>query len=496
MKKLFKNRLFVICLVIVLTIAVLVVSILSVNGTFSKTAPVYKVSEMALDWWGAGTTAQGKVASNAVHSITLDAEDKVAKVYVKKNQKVKKGDKLFEYDLSGVKAQIKSKQIALESAQNALYIAGAQLKSMQNATPGVGSSTDVNDATLNTVVSTDMIPYAGDGTQKNPYRYNLSGGAVLGSDYISAMCEKRDEDLYELLEYHSADNINGTLLYEIRLVFYTDATFDFSVSQFDIGQNIMETDYSKYTRDELDDMIANKKSEIKSLEVDARMAQNELSAAKNKQVNSTVYAGVSGVVKTLRSPENAKKQAQPFIEVVGSSGMYVSGLLNEFELGEVKEGSQVDILSAGGDVLAKATITDISEYPSAESEADNETAFSVANKNASYYPFTAAIEKTNKVKIGDSVSVSFDKANSTSVYILNAFVRSDSRGESYVYAQGENGTLSKLKVSTGTVVYGEYIEITSGISKDTYLAFPYGKSAKEGARTQRQPFTDFLNEAV
>ena len=162
MKKLFKNRLFVICLVIVLTIAVLVVSILSVNGTFSKTAPVYKVSEMALDWWGAGTTAQGKVASNAVHSITLDAEDKVAKVYVKKNQKVKKGDKLFEYDLSGVKAQIKSKQIALESAQNALYIAGAQLKSMQNATPGVGSSTDVNDATLNTVVSTDMIPYAGD----------------------------------------------------------------------------------------------------------------------------------------------------------------------------------------------------------------------------------------------------------------------------------------------------------------------------------------------
>ena len=112
------------------------------------------------------------------------------------------------------------------------------------------------------------------------------------------------------------------------------------------------------------------------------------------------------------------------------------------------------------------------------------------------YELVLPVEKTNKVKIGDSVSVSFDKANSTSVYILNAFVRSDSRGESYVYAQGENGTLSKLKVSTGTVVYCEYIEITSGISKDTYLAFPYGKSAKEGAQTQRQPFTDFLNEAV
>lgn len=479
-----------------LVIAVLVVAVLGVNGAFSSTVEVYKASDMALDWWGAGTTATGTVTAGKLQSVKLEKEDKIAKVFVRAGQVVKKGDKLFEYDVRDIDFQIKSASVQLESATNAVRIAQTELKAMQSTVPGKGTHEQPNDATLNTAVSTDMIPYAGEGTKASPYRFNLASGAMLGSDYINALTEKRDTDLYQLLEYHSGNKISGELLYQIRLVFYTEGTFDFSVAQFDLSSGSIITDYSKYNRSQLNDLITNKKAEIRTLQADRAIAAAKLNAVQSKRTNSVVKASFTGKVTILREETVARNSGKPFLEVLGDNGLFVSGALNEFELGEVKVGTSVELIGSNNKVLGTAKVTDISQYPDTSKSSDRESTLSVANTNASYYPFTAKLDKGSKLRVGDKVTVSFDKSNTTSVYILSAFVAQGDSGNTFVYCADEQGTLRKVPVDIGNIVYGEYTEITAGITKDSCLAFPYGKTAKPGARTKLGSVTDLLSGAL
>ena len=46
----------------------------------------------------------------------------------------------------------------------------------------------------------------------------------------------------------------------------------------------------------------------------------------------------------------------------------------------------------------------------------------------------------------------------------------------------ENDRLVKQYVKTGRIIYGDTIEIKAGLSEDDRIAFPYGKTAKEGVR--------------
>ena len=46
-----------------------------------------------------------------------------------------------------------------------------------------------------------------------------------------------------------------------------------------------------------------------------------------------------------------------------------------------------------------------------------------------------------------------------------------------------DGRLEKQYVQTGSILWGSYVEIKSGITVDDYIAFPYGKNVKDGAAT-------------
>ena len=58
----------------------------------------------------------------------------------------------------------------------------------------------------------------------------------------------------------------------------------------------------------------------------------------------------------------------------------------------------------------------------------------------------------------------------------------DEDGKSYVLKAGEDGRLVKQYVQTGKILYGSSVEIKSGLSEQDRIAFPYGKTAKEGAK--------------
>lgn len=73
---------------------------------------------------------------------------------------------------------------------------------------------------------------------------------------------------------------------------------------------------------------------------------------------------------------------------------------------------------------------------------------------------------------------------SDDLFILKAYIRQDDDGSSYVYVRDENERLKKQPVVTGRSIYGSYIEIKEGLSMEDYIAFPYGKTLKDGVKTK------------
>ena len=77
---------------------------------------------------------------------------------------------------------------------------------------------------------------------------------------------------------------------------------------------------------------------------------------------------------------------------------------------------------------------------------------------------------------------------SNTMTIMKAFVREE-ENRKYVYIRGENGLLRKQYIVTGSLTDSGY-EILSGLSDTDWIAFPYGKNVKEGAKTREGSIED------
>jgi len=245
-----------------------------------------------------------------------------------------------------------------------------------------------------------------------------------------------------------------------------------------------------YTKDELNKLIMEKEQEIAKLQLDRKQAQMDYDNAKKKLDSATVVSTVKGTVTAVGNPdEGAAADGSPFLVVESQEGLYLTGTINELALDEVAIGDMVTADSWMTGMSYMATITEISEYPTDGYYFDT-------NPNATHYPFTAYIEDTQGLSNDDYVSISFSSESSTgdgnSIYIDKAFVRQE-RGVYYVLKENENERLEKQEIQTGIILYDSYIEIKSGLSVEDKITFPYGKTAKVGAKTQEITDIDVFN---
>ncbi len=159
--------------------------------------------------------------------------------------------------------------------------------------------------------------------------------------------------------------------------------------------------------------------------------------------------------------------------------MYIKGSVSELMLDQISIGQEITASSWDTGQEYVAEITEISEYPT------NERMYGEGNPNASYYSFMAYIQDSGELSDGDSLDLSIDQNNTEieddSLYIEKAYVRTED-GKSYVLKAGEDDRLVKQYVQTGKTISGSYIEIKSGLSESDRIAFPYGKTAKEGIK--------------
>nr|MCR5545470.1 hypothetical protein [Lachnospiraceae bacterium] len=319
-------------------------------------------------------------------------------------------------------------------------------------------------------------------------------------------------------------------------------------------QQYKTSDGTIYTETELRKEKNSTKATILGLQTDIKEAEMEIEEAQKTVKECTVYATIDGYITKantamISSAEDLTAAAETgedesdeseesedteaiitngsdfsqtsvftdniVVQVSSMDGLYVDSAMSEWKLQRFGIGDVVYVLDWQSGNTYEATITYISQYAS---ESYTQMYQEMGGSASSYYPFTAQItEDGTNLSAGDSVDISFtkpvegsdifeeyfeDDSEDTSddekedseeeYYILKAFVISEN-GKKYIYVRDENGLLEKKEISVASQTQETY-RVTEGIEGDEYVAFPYGKNVRKGAKTVEGSIDDLYEE--
>lgn len=343
--------------------------------------------------------------------------------------------------------------------------------------------------------------YNGEGTKEKPCFYlgqnNEDYQVKLTGKFLN---QAKARNLCFWLELREGDKVDGALLAAIyidgsRLGEYEDSK-TYLVKLYVIEELIIPEEYpgdvgdiggeiggfvEGYTQEELNRMISEKQKELRSINLDIKQCELTIAQIEKSLNDQEVKSTVTGIVKSVGDPEKGEVNGQAFIVVESTEGLYVQGTLSELMLGEISEGQMLMGNSYESGMSFEAEIREISPYP-----VDGNYYDGYGSPNSSYYPFTAYIENGEGLKnneyVGFTTTVGDDMSSSEAIYMEKSFIREED-GKYYVYIADENDRLKKQYV-TGKSMDGYTMQITSGLTLEDRITFPYGKSVKEGAKVK------------
>lgn len=498
-------------------------------------AEVINVANINMGWFGNTMSSSGYVLDN--YSQTVYIEDKtVAEVKVEEGSEVKIGDPLLVYDTAETQLDIEMKKLELQGVKNDITLANREIEKLKKIKPS--SNTTNNTATKTTTtatkskttsgttgkktntnknviiiqveqmdgdaynyIDTKAKPYEGTGTADKPYRFLCTQECYVLGSYLNQLVKNEQVAAFEIwtgnsitegtlvscwtvsgLEQSSVDADSKWLVStheKIEEDAETEEEPESEEKESETPVNEPESTEEVYTAEELRKEIADKQEELRKLQIQRKGLRLELKALRKTKQAATVSASINGIVKTVGDPEDPPTDGSAFMEVSGSEGMYIRGSISELLLDQIEIGQEITASSWDTGQEYTAEITEISEYPS------DSRGYSEGNPNVSYYSFMAYITDSGELSDGDYLDLSI-MGNSTememnSLYIEKAYIREED-GKSYVLKAGEDNRLVKQYVETGKTVYGSYLEVKSGLSEADRIAFPYGKTAKEGIK--------------
>ncbi len=242
-----------------------------------------------------------------------------------------------------------------------------------------------------------------------------------------------------------------------------------------------------YSPEEMKKAIREKEQEIATAGLDIREADIKIKKVEQQLQDETVRSTLNGVVKKVGDPAKGEIDGEPFIVVESTGGVYIKGYVGEDMLKVVEPGQMLSGMAYESMMPFEAEIKEVSPYPA-------DDYMMQSNREVTYYPFTAFIQDSTGLKDNEMVTMDLPQENGeiTGIFLSKEYVRSKD-GEDYVLKAGKNGKLVKQVVHTGRTFYGSLIEIKDGITTEDYVAFPYGKKVKEGAKVKKAKLADEYN---
>ncbi len=373
------------------------------------------------------------------------------------------------------------------------------------------------------VLDENSEPYEGMGTKESPYVFLVSsakGRITATGAFLNKMAGYNEDGTriiteggyWYLMEFHENDTIadltdrklsctgyyliDGSMLAKpvdrfASMEFSLDGASKYDDDDDDGGDDFPEIPYDNggdgLSRSEA---IKIQKKRIASLKLDIQESAIKIKKLEKKLAKQTIYSRLDGTVASVGDAvTGTNSESNYFMSVKSDDGFFVRGTVSELLLDQMQEGTVLNCTNYSyydtGATEFQAEVIDVADYP-VSSDSSNYYYYGDGNPNVSSYAFTASIpDKSISLQDGDYVSVMLAEEVSTKGIVLSrAFVRSE-KGENYVY-KDDNGTLKKQIVTIGgNVDGGSSVLVKSGIKRDDLIAFPYSKSAVEGAKTKK-----------
>lgn len=493
------------------------------------------------------------VTSESLQEIYPSSDKVISQIFVEAGQQVKAGDPLIQYDKTKLELDVEGKDIAVKQAGIELDKAQKELKKLQNttaATPAPSLPPEViptpepeptippADVPVHSRLDADSKPYQGSGTSEDPYVFLCTEDCVMTREFLLLLLGQAEEEPSQgesseeeglispfaaIFEVREGDSNYGDLRYSFQLD-GSHVEDDTEISQeIPSGENTLESvadafrsaptqpentptsgdvdgqggqgnqdNYNDmgYTKEQLDNLIAQQRQKIKDCELKVKQAQLDLEKSKLALNNSTVCSTIDGVVRTLTDVDTATQSGQPFLVVSGQDQFLIRGSISENYLSDIHVGDSITAMSYENGMTYSATISEISTYPL---DSNSGMWYGGGNSNSSNYEFTAIADNAEGLTNGMYLEITLNipgSASTDALYLYTAYLREDDGGR-YVMKAGLDNRLHKQYLQLGTSIYnGQYYEVKDGLTMNDYIAFPYGSDVREGTRVVVQGTTD------
>ena len=328
-----------------------------------------------------------------------------------------------------------------------------------------------------------------------------SGHFMITSEIIplpTPTVEPEEDDAEPTETPESEDSVTTTPVAEFSSLVkltpvYASATL---LSESDITDsssgkfNLTPPSYS--TWQEINDAIDEQKNTISELELEIRAQQLAVKNAEKAASEGLVKAEIDGTVTKVSSPENIPTDGSAFIEILANGGVSITAGLPETSYDKLSVGDTVYITSYIYGTYSEGRIDKISSYPDTSGKL-------YASGSQSVYPVTiVSTDPEAEFHSGDSsIYITFDSSateydDSDMVCISSMFILDEDDGN-YVFKRNADGLLEKVKITTGKSYYGTY-EVTSGLEKSDYIAFPFGDGVEEGCETKEATYLEMYEK--
>lgn len=524
----------IIAIVCVVVAVAILIGVLWYIGRDTTPVNVISVTDVGMsgDNFGGMNYYYGPVRSDNIQSVFVSDSQIVTEVLVKEGQAVKKGDPLLRYDTTLSDIQLERAEISVKQAQLALENARKDLDRINGMKPYTPPPTTepTTEGPTKPLVPAESLPYlyGGKGTMERPYRILWSDDLTYDDAYVLSILGDKTEGWFAFEireqnavegELHSRFGLHVTVytkttppepaptdptdapeplpteepqptvsqpepVTETRLYYSffvpTDAPSDDEAPDTPADQ--WQDDSSGYTAAEIARMRAEKQKEIRDLDLKYRMEQVEYERKKDEADNGTVYAKVDGTVTRLVSEETARAENRALLVVSGGGCYYVDISVDEFTCQTLKPGTPATAQSWWPEsAFYEGTVEEVTTVPSPDNNYNGN-----GNPNVTMYKVVISIPADANVQEGSYLDVQLgqsDSVDSNTLWLQKMFIRYEG-SRAYVYKRNADGLLEKCYIQTGSDLWGSYTEIRRGLTMDDWIAFPYGKTVKDGAQTQ------------
>ena len=492
-----------------LILLALVAAVVLIARTMRRqTVNVFNVSEVSETYWGDSSELSGMVSEGSVDNIPL-AEGMVESFAVQVGDEVKKGDVLLKYDTSSYQLTLSSDQAEIAMLQSQIAQAQQDISAYRRMTPSEAvtpppaptpkptprtvdvvetttppdeqiAGVEYYNCTVDTVVRADVLKLLASSADQVAYRL-YEGRDLLGLWFVSGEDLARYGEEWEPEDWTLGDGLilngDGTITIDLNAPHYgtfesrlpgADEDDDYDPWPFDPG--------SSYSAAEIAEMIRNAQSSIQGYQRQLQQAQLKYKRDQLTGQTGEVKASDDGVVTFIADP-HAIAVGQTLITIKGSANAIVTVYVDELSRETLRPGDEVSVMAYETGNAFTAKVDSVGSEPSPDYSYD---------PSSSMYPVTCVAEESDlELNVGEWCSVTPMQAQEMSdhIYLPMYFVREDDQG-SYVLAAGENGRLERRAIATGKIIWGSSIEILRGVTNDDQIAFPYGRSARPGNRTQ------------